>query len=81
MLYNNHIVVVDRNTFEDMAQLQKLYLSQNLTSHFPLELIKGGNKLPKSTLLDLASNKLKKLTLTADHSKGLGTVTDWSQAF
>jgi Leucine-rich repeat (LRR) protein len=64
LLYNNHIVVVDRNTFEDMAQLQKLYLSQNLTSHFPLELIKGGNKLPKSTLLDLSSNKLKKLPLT-----------------
>ena len=64
LLYNNHIVVVDRNAFEDMAQLQKLYLSQNQISRFPVELIKDGNKLPKLMLLDLSSNKLKKLPLT-----------------
>ncbi|XP_005367938.1 amphoterin-induced protein 1 [Microtus ochrogaster] len=64
LLYNNRIGVVDKYAFEDMAQLQKLYLSQNLITRFPLELIKDGNKLPKLMLLDLSSNKLKKLPFT-----------------
>ncbi|KAM4872756.1 amphoterin-induced protein 1 isoform 1-T2 [Thomomys bottae] len=64
LLYNNHIVTVDRYAFDDMVQLQKLYLSQNQISRFPLELIKEGNKLPKLMLLDLSSNKLKKLPLS-----------------
>lgn len=63
LLYNNHIVAVDRCAFDDMAQLQKLYLSQNQISRFPLELVKEGAKLPKLTLLDLSSNKLKNLPL------------------
>lgn len=46
-----------------MTQLQKLYLSQNQISRFPLELVKEGAKLPKLTLLDLSSNKLKNLPL------------------
>uniref|UniRef100_A0A8C5KYY1 Adhesion molecule with Ig like domain 1 n=1 Tax=Jaculus jaculus TaxID=51337 RepID=A0A8C5KYY1_JACJA len=64
LLYNNHIVVVDRYAFDEMAQLQKLYLSQNQISRFPLELVKEGNKLPRLMLLDLSSNKLKKLPLS-----------------
>ncbi|KAM7053648.1 amphoterin-induced protein 1 [Molossus nigricans] len=60
LLYNNHIMAVDRSAFEDVAQLQKLYLSQNQISRFPLELV----RLPKLTLLDLSSNKLKSLPLS-----------------
>ncbi|KAF6073867.1 adhesion molecule with Ig like domain 1 [Phyllostomus discolor] len=60
LLYNNHIMAVDRSAFEDVAQLQKLYLSQNQISRFPLELV----RLPKLTLLDLSSNKLKMLPLS-----------------
>lgn len=63
LLYNNHIMAVDRCAFDDMTQLQKLYLSQNQISRFPLELVKEGAKLPKLTLLDLSSNKLKNLPL------------------
>lgn len=60
LLYNNHIMAVDRSAFEDVVQLQKLYLSQNHISRFPLELC----GLPKLTLLDLSSNKLKSLPLS-----------------
>ncbi|XP_063153786.1 amphoterin-induced protein 1 [Candoia aspera] len=62
LLYSNKISKIDRSAFEDMANLQKLYLSHNEISRFPLELIKKGEaKLPHLALLDLSSNKIKKL--------------------
>ena len=50
LLYNNHIMAVDRCAFDDMTQLQKLYLSQNQISRFPLELVKEGATIPVSYL-------------------------------
>ncbi|XP_069489101.1 amphoterin-induced protein 1 [Ambystoma mexicanum] len=61
LLYNNLISHIDRTAFDDASSLQKVYLSQNHISRFPLELVKDGAKLPELLLLDLSSNKLKKL--------------------
>lgn len=61
LLYNNKITQIDPLAFVTMVKLQKLYLSQNQISRFPLELVKEKSRLEKLSLLDVSSNRIKKL--------------------
>ncbi|XP_013875582.1 amphoterin-induced protein 1 [Austrofundulus limnaeus] len=63
LLYNNQISQIERSAFVTMINLQKLYLSQNQMSRFPVELIKDRFHPEKLSLLDVSSNKIKKLPL------------------
>ncbi|XP_016536620.1 amphoterin-induced protein 1 [Poecilia formosa] len=63
LLYNNQISQIDRSAFVTMVNLQKLYLSQNQISRFPAELIKERYRLENLTLLDVSSNRIKKVPI------------------
>ncbi|KAM4738190.1 amphoterin-induced protein 1 [Anableps anableps] len=63
LLYNNQISQIDKTAFATMVNLQKLYLSQNHISRFPEELIKDRYRLEKLSLLDVSSNKIKKVPI------------------
>ncbi|KAK5616184.1 hypothetical protein CRENBAI_016257 [Crenichthys baileyi] len=63
LLYNNHISQIDKTAFATMVNLQKLYLSQNHISRFPEELIKDRYRLEKLSLLDVSSNRIKKVPI------------------
>ncbi|KAM4570766.1 amphoterin-induced protein 1 isoform 1-T2 [Fundulus diaphanus] len=63
LLYNNQISQIDKTAFATMANLQKLYLSQNHISRFPEELIKDRYRLEKLSLLDVSSNRIKKVPI------------------
>ncbi|XP_049589552.1 amphoterin-induced protein 1 [Syngnathus scovelli] len=64
LLYKNSISQIERSAaFSGLANLQKLYLSQNLISRFPLELVKERSRMETLTLLDVSSNRIKALTL------------------
>lgn len=52
---------MDRTAFNNLNSLQKLYLSQNQISRFPLELVKDKTRLEKLSLLDVSSNRVKVL--------------------
>ncbi|XP_061545116.1 amphoterin-induced protein 1-like [Phycodurus eques] len=63
LLYKNSISQIDRSAaFSGLVSLQKLYLSQNLISRFPLELVKERSRIDTLTLLDVSSNRIKTLT-------------------
>jgi Leucine-rich repeat (LRR) protein len=59
LLYNNRISQIDRSAFQGLHSLQKLYLSQNMISRFPLELVKDKTRLEKLSLMDISSNRIK----------------------
>ncbi|XP_061689889.1 amphoterin-induced protein 1-like [Syngnathoides biaculeatus] len=62
LLYKNSISQIDRSAaFSGLASLQKLYLSQNLISRFPLELVKERSRIETLTLVDVSSNRIKAL--------------------
>ncbi|XP_057700859.1 amphoterin-induced protein 1-like [Corythoichthys intestinalis] len=62
LLYKNSISQIDPSAaFSGLASLKKLYLSQNLISRFPLELVKERSRIETLTLLDVSSNKIKAL--------------------
>ncbi|XP_077438685.1 amphoterin-induced protein 1 [Vanacampus margaritifer] len=63
LLYNNKITRIDHSAFITTLNLQKLYLSHNQISRFPAELIREKSRLEKLSLLDVSSNKIKKLPL------------------
>ncbi|XP_015234574.1 PREDICTED: amphoterin-induced protein 1-like [Cyprinodon variegatus] len=63
LLYNNRISQIDKTAFSTMENLQKLYLSQNNISRFPEELIKDRYRLEKLSLLDVSSNRIKKIPI------------------
>ncbi|XP_019735968.1 amphoterin-induced protein 1-like [Hippocampus comes] len=63
LLYKNSISQIDRSAaFSGLVNLQKLYLSHNLISRFPLELVKDRSRIETLTLLDVSSNRIKALT-------------------
>lgn len=64
LLYSNKITQVDPLAFVTMVKLQKLYLSQNQMSRFPLELVREKSRLDKLSLLDVSSNRIKKLPIS-----------------
>ncbi|CAB1330305.1 unnamed protein product [Coregonus sp. 'balchen'] len=59
LLYNNRISQIDRSAFQGLHSLQKLYLSQNMISRFPLELVKDKTSLERLSLMDVSSNRIK----------------------
>ncbi|XP_077459951.1 amphoterin-induced protein 1-like [Stigmatopora argus] len=62
LLYKNSISQIDPTAaFSGLDSLKKLYLSQNLISRFPLELVKERSRIETLTLLDVSSNKIKTL--------------------
>ncbi|KAM9830687.1 amphoterin-induced protein 1 [Syngnathus typhle] len=63
LLYNNKITQIEHSAFLTTLNLQKLYLSHNQISRFPVELIREKSRLEKLDLLDVSSNKIKKLPL------------------
>ncbi|XP_019716290.1 amphoterin-induced protein 1 [Hippocampus comes] len=63
LLYSNKITQIDHSAFITTLNLQKLYLSHNHISRFPVELIREKSRLEKLSLLDVSSNKIKKLPL------------------
>ncbi|XP_061540664.1 amphoterin-induced protein 1 [Phycodurus eques] len=63
LLYNNKISQLDHSAFITTLNLQKLYMSHNQISRFPVELIREKSRLEKLSLLDVSSNKIKKLPL------------------
>ncbi|XP_061665701.1 amphoterin-induced protein 1 [Syngnathoides biaculeatus] len=63
LLYDNKISQLDHSAFITTLNLQKLYMSHNQISRFPVELIREKSRLEKLSLLDVSSNKIKKLPL------------------
>ncbi|XP_077385198.1 amphoterin-induced protein 1-like [Festucalex cinctus] len=62
LLYKNSISQIDRSAaFSGLVSLQKLYLSHNRISRFPLELVKERSRMETLTLLDVSSNSIKAL--------------------
>ncbi|XP_060633537.1 amphoterin-induced protein 2 [Anolis sagrei] len=63
LLYNNHIAQVDSAAFGGIHKLQKLYLSYNALTHFPIDLYIGKYKLAELVLLDISYNRIKSIPI------------------
>ncbi|XP_077582370.1 amphoterin-induced protein 1 [Stigmatopora nigra] len=63
LLYDNKITQIEHSAFVTTLNIQKLYLSHNQISRFPAELIREKSRLEKLSLLDVSSNRIKKLPL------------------
>uniref|UniRef100_A0A8C0T8T4 Amphoterin-induced protein 2 n=1 Tax=Canis lupus familiaris TaxID=9615 RepID=A0A8C0T8T4_CANLF len=63
LLYNNHISYLDPSAFGGLSQLQKLYLSGNFLTQFPMDLYVGRFKLAELMFLDVSYNRILSLPM------------------